>query len=321
MNRVLLLWLFFFSSLLYGANILSYNIYDRTDRVDIMFTFDVPYHGKIVQSRYASKIVLKLYDAKIESTKVKRLSSPFLTALTISPMDGYTQIVANVPSSNIILKASKTADAYGLRLRFMKKSALESASLLKQQALGSQNRQNSNKLFSNLPTKKENDISTSYYIVVGLLLLGVIVMLLLKRKLVQKQSNPNNKPSSGWLFKNATPTAPPMKQQSSSDMSSSNQAVSIRFQRQLDENNSVVMLDFGPHSYLLLLGAHNNILLEKFYDEKPLTEEEFDLILKEKHTQLNEYMQMEKLPPKEEEEITDTLKSFSKKASNIPYNL
>jgi hypothetical protein len=32
---------------IYASKILSYNIYDRTDRADIMITFDVPYDGVI----------------------------------------------------------------------------------------------------------------------------------------------------------------------------------------------------------------------------------------------------------------------------------
>jgi hypothetical protein len=104
---------------LYASKILSYNIYDRTDRVDIMITFDTPYSGLIKQSFKNSKIIIKLGDAKIESPKVKNLSTNFLNRITITPMSRYTQIVASVPSK-IKLIASKTADGYGLRLRFTK---------------------------------------------------------------------------------------------------------------------------------------------------------------------------------------------------------
>ncbi len=54
-----------------AAKILSYNIYDRTDRVDVMITFDTPYDGIIKQSITKSKIIIKLQDASIESEKQK----------------------------------------------------------------------------------------------------------------------------------------------------------------------------------------------------------------------------------------------------------
>jgi len=76
---------------IYGSKILSYNIYDRTDRVDVMITFDTPYDGEIRQSKSNKKIIIKLEKAMIESAKVKKLSSKYITALSITPMNNYTQ--------------------------------------------------------------------------------------------------------------------------------------------------------------------------------------------------------------------------------------
>ena len=309
--------LFFFfallASTLSASNILSYNIYDRTDRVDVMLTFDTPYHGKILKSRYSSKIVLKLYDAKIESSKIKHLSSRFLQSLSINPMDGYTQIVASVPSEDIVLKASKTADAYGLRLRFVKKSALQTASQLKQQASQSTPQ---GKIFPNLPTKQSSDISTSYYIVVTLLIIAVIIMLILKRK-VTPHSASTGRQQKSWLFKGTAPKAPVMQ---NSKLSAKNaDDVSIRFQKRIDEHNSVVMLDFLDQSYLLLIGEHNNILLEKFSDNVPTTQGEFETMLQKKNSELDQFLKVEQTPTSKAQEGEDLLRAFSKKASNTPY--
>ncbi len=305
MNRFFLLLLLFGTTLL-ASNILSYNIYDRTDRVDVMLTFDTPYHGKILKSRFKSKIVVKLYDAKIESSKIKHLSSHILKSISINPMDGYTQIVASVPTDDIMLKASRTADAYGLRLRFVKKSALQTASQIKQQAFESVS---TSKQFPNLPTKQGSDISTSYYIVVTLLIIAVIVMLILKRKI----TNPNHQKN--WLFKGGVPKAPKMK---NTGAAASKDEVSIRFQKRLDERNSVVMLDFMEHSYLLLLGEHNNILLEKFHDDVPTTQSEFETMLSTKNSELEQFLKVEQTPSSKTQEVEDLLRTFSQKASNIP---
>ena len=305
-------FILFSLSTLSASNILSYNIYDRTDRVDVMLTFDTPYHGKILKSRYNSKIVLKLYNAKIESSKIKHLSSRFLKSLSINPMDGYTQIVASVPTDDIVLKASKTADAYGLRLRFVKKSALSTASQIKQQA--SQNTEKA-KLFPNLPTKQSSDVSTSYYIVVTLLIIAVVIMLILKRKLTSSPAAATKRTNS-WLFSGSAPKAPAMKVQTSTAKDGD---VSIRFQKRIDEHNSVVMLDFQSQSYLILLGQHNNILLEKFQDDVPTTQGEFEAMLQEKNSELDAFLKVEQSPSSQTKEEIDLLRAFSNKASNIPY--
>ena len=55
-----LLLILFIPLLLNASKILSYNVYDRTDRVDVMITFDTPYEGKIRQNTSPSKIIIKL---------------------------------------------------------------------------------------------------------------------------------------------------------------------------------------------------------------------------------------------------------------------
>ncbi len=314
MIRALLL-LLLTSVISFGANILSYNIYDRSERVDVMLTFDTPYEGKIVKSRHNSKIVLKLYNAKIESTKIKQVSSKFLKTLSISPMSGFTQIVADVPSSDVILRASKTSDGYGLRLRFTKRAASKNVSAL---PLKSKAANSAAPSLSTLPTKKSGELSTSYYIVVSVLVVGIIILLLLKRKIASSSEENMQK---GWLFKASSPKAPTMKQNKKATPKTQDATeVSIRFQKSIDEKNSVVMLDFQHQSYLLLLGEHNNILLEKFHDNVPATQGEFESLLEEKNSELEQFLQVgtstQETQPKQ-----DILKSFSQKASNIPYNL
>lgn len=281
--------------LLYGSNILSYNIYDRSDRVDVMITFDTPYAGTIKQSTSSKNIIIKLEEAKIESAKSKKLSSNFLQAITITPMAGYTQIVASVPPS-VELQASKTSDAYGLRLRF------STATTQKQTT---QN-QNTNPL-TGLPTKPETEIPQSYYLVIAFLMFAIIILFVLKRKIAaqpQKGAEQNS-----WLFKNQKSSS-----LKSSAPISSDKDVSIRFQKAIDSNNSVVMLDFGEQSYLVLMGA-NNILLDKFTDDKPVSQSEFETILQNRHQQLDAFLQVDTKPKQE------PLQAYKEKASSISYDV
>lgn len=258
-----------------ASKILSYNIYERTDRADVMITFDTPFEGRITQSTSPTRIIIKLEEATIESAKIKKVNSEFLQSLAITPIKGETQIVASV-ASNVRFIASKTSDGYGLRLRFEEQTALQSQT----SSQNSVQKSSSNPL-SALPTKKETTLSSSYYIVVGFLVVAILVLLYFKRKIIKNQTTPQQ---NNWLFKsNAEQTPTPQANAAQS------QEVSIRFQKNINTQTSVVMLDFGSQSYLVLMGQ-NNILLDKFTDNIPTTLQEFETILQSRHEQLEEFL-------------------------------
>ncbi|MCD6189990.1 MAG: hypothetical protein J7K14_00435 [Sulfurimonas sp.] len=299
-------------SLLQAAKILSYNIYDRTDRADVMITFDTPYDGVIKQSISKSKIIIKLSGASIESSKIKNVSSKFLHSVTITPMSGLTQIVASVPPS-VKLIASKTSDAYGLRLRFTNASA-------KKNSLKSTPTVTSTSL-SALPTKKSDDMSTSYYIVVIILIIGILILFVLKKKMAGKNIQNKQNP---WLFQENTDakqvqtnTQTPQTKPTSATMAD-NSDISIRFQKTLNEKNSVIMLDFGVQSYLVLMGA-NNILLDKFTDDKPTTQEDFESILQNRHQELDDFLRVESNNNSEKNQPKEALQAYKERAASILY--
>jgi len=266
MIKYLLLFLLPFS--LYASKILSYNIYERTDRADVMITFDTPYVGNIKKSLSRSKIIIKLEDATIESSKIKKVNSKFLHSLSIISMKNQTRIIASVsPSTKLI--ASKTSDSYGLRLRFVANTPVK-LKKTKTDIL-------SNDL-SALPTKKEVQISIRYYIVVGALIIGIIILLLLKKKIKFPKET---KAKDSWLFKST-------KEKETQTLND----VSIRFQKSINNTNSVVMLDFDKQSYLVLMG-NNNILLDKFSENKPTSQDEFESILQSRHKELEEFLDKE----------------------------
>ncbi len=297
-------------SILQASKILSYNIYDRTDRADVMITFDTPYDGVIKQSISKSKIIIKLSGASIESSKIKNISSKFLHSITITPMSNQTQIVASVPSS-IKLIASKTSDAYGLRLRFITKSSVTQKGSIKS------SKQVTSGSLSSLPTKKSDDMSTSYYIVVAILIIGILILFVLKKKMLTKGTKNQQDP---WLFqasdekKTETSTATAIPTQSSD----ANNDISIRFQKSLNEQNSVVMLDFGEQSYLVLMGR-NNILLDKFSDNKPVTQDDFESILQNRHQELDDFLRVESNNSNEKSQPKEALQAYKERAASILY--
>lgn len=304
MIKYLLLFLLPFT-ILNASKILSYNIYDRTDRADVMITFDTPYNGVIKQSISKSKIIIKLSGASIESSKVKKVSSKFLHSVTIIPMSNQTQIVASVPPS-VKLIASKTSDAYGLRLRFTNSVSTKSTSKVA----------DSNPLAS-LPTKKNDDMSTSYYIVVTILIIGILVLFLIKKKMTIKNIQNAQSP---WLFQaNESKTesqaqSTPLSPSTNTDKSN----ITIRFQKSLNEYNSVVMLDFAEQSYLVLMGK-SNILLDKFTEDKPNTQEDFESILQNRHQELDNFLRVDSNKSTTSNEPKEALQAYKERAASIHY--
>lgn len=295
MIKLLLLFIIPFS--LYASKILSYNIYDRTDRVDVMITFDTPYDGVIKQNISNSTITIKLQNASIESSKVKQLSSKYIKAISITPMENYTQVVAEVPPS-VSLQASKTSDAYGLRLRFTT-NVLSNANV-------TQPKEAEDESLGALPTKKGDDLSQSYYIVLTILILGIAVLFYIKKRVSTPQSR-QAQPS--WLFKENKETQNEAAPQTTATASTNN--VTIRFQKSLNGDNSVVMLDFGEQSYLVLMGK-SNILLDKFTENRPSTEDDFNSILQNRHKELENFLN-------EDNTYKESLRSYKEKAASISY--
>ncbi|MDD2652632.1 MAG: hypothetical protein PHX44_06245 [Sulfurimonas sp.] len=284
--------------LLHAAKILSYNIYDRTDRVDVMITFDTPYNGVIKQNTTNSILTIKLEDASIESSKVKQLASKFIRSIAITPMNDHTQIVAEIPP-NVALQASKTSDSYGLRLRFATPSAVQNSS--------ETNDVSADELAS-LPTKKSNDLAGSYYLVIAILVAGIAILFYIKKRVVQPQTKQTQ---SSWLFQESN--LEEKKEVHSVPSSAYAQNVTIRFQKALNSDNSVVMLDFGEQSYLVLMGK-SNILLDKFSGDKPVTEDDFNAILQNRHKELENFLN-------NDDKHQESLRIYKEKAASISYEL
>jgi len=273
--------LLFVPAILFGSKILSYNIYDRHDHVDVMLTFDTPYEGVLRQNRQGDVIIIKLEAATIDTPFTKAVSSDFLQKLAISSTPDQIQIVANVPQ-NVILQASKTSDSYGLRLRFNPPAASP--------LTGDSEGKNTDGAAA-LPTKEGNEFEQSYYVVIGILIVGIAILFWLKQGIAKKTIRMRDEPKTPWLFNADKKSSPIVTSSGSLASTLEGGGVHIRFQKVLDASHSVAMLDFGTQSYLVLLG-NNTILLDKFQDNIPISQNEFESMLKSKHQELDGFFQL-----------------------------
>ena len=277
MKKVVILFLMLLPTLSFSSKILSHNIYERTDRVDIMITFDTPYEGTLYQTEQNTHIKLTLQGATVEEPITKNLSNTYLTGLTITPIGDHAEIILNTPSQTV-LAASKTIDGYGLRLRLNKKVATSSSA----STFTTTN--------DSLPTQKRNSIelSTNYYIAIAVLIFAVIILYFLRNRVsISKESG-------SWLM-------------GSNSSSSLKNNVNVVFQKPLDSNNKVVLMEFEKRRYLAIIGS-SNMLLDTFTaDNKPIkTQEQFNKMLLKNSEKLDEFMN-----------LNNQLDSYKEKAGHI----
>jgi hypothetical protein len=111
------LFIFLFNiSFANSSNLLTYNIYERTDRVDVMLSFDSPYQGRISQKRNENITTLTLSELTHDKLIEKNINSNILQAITIEPNKGNLNIILK-STNDIAVIASKTVDGFGLRIR------------------------------------------------------------------------------------------------------------------------------------------------------------------------------------------------------------
>lgn len=290
MKKIVLLFLM--SVALMASDILSYNIYNRAKRVDVMFTFDTPYQGVIKEIKKPSKIILQLYNLSIDTPAVKHINSPLISKLTVTPLDNYVQIVAFV-NSNTSLQIDKTTDKYGLRLRFIPKVVIADKSNMLN---------NHNTPFA-LKTQQSLDIPTSYYIVVAILFIAAVLLFFIKRKVNKKLSTQKSRPAAlknRWFFK---------------DGENKKDEVGVRFTKQLDKTTSIMMLDYGEFNYLVLNGQ-STVLLDKFENDKPISNNRFDELLQEHTQEIDKLLQASQTEQEEE-----PFELYKNKASSIAYDM
>lgn len=267
-NIILILTLFISAS--NATNLLTYNIYERSDRVDLMLSFDSPYEGKIIKKRGQNITTLILSDLTYDKLVEKSIDSNILQTITIEPNKDKTNVVLK-SKNNIGVIASKTVDGFGLRIRTKQINSTSSIPTIK-----SKTKIPNQKTF--FKTKEsENLIDIRYVLVIAVLLVMVIFMFWIKRR-VQK-TNLELKDKNSWLFKKT-------------DKSFAKVEVHILHKKQIDNTNSVVLLEFEGNKYLVMTG-NSNLLLEKFGTQEIKDSSDFEKAFEENRKKLDEYLKLQ----------------------------
>lgn len=251
-----------------SANLLTHNIYERTDRIDVMLSFDSPYEGKISQRRGKNITTLNLSDLSYDKLIEKNINSNILQAITIEPSKDSINVILKSENSIGVI-ASKTVDGFGLRIRS------------KPTAKTPQNQVNSTSTVitkTPLSTKPTEDLVDGRYLSVILLLSIMILFMFWLKKRVTKKSE-QVKTQNSWLFKEDNKNLP-------------SSEVNVLHQKQIDNSNSVVLLEFEDRKYLVMTG-NSNVLLEKFSKGDIKDDSDFEKAFEDNRKKLDEYLKIQ----------------------------
>ena len=249
----------------FASNLLTYNVYERSDRVDIMLSFDAPHEGSIAQKNDASSITLTINDLSYDKLIEKSLNSPIIQELSIVPEKDNSIKIILKSNKQISVIASKTVDGFGLRIR---------GSIMQSPAQKTATNQ-SPTLLSNNDTV--GDVMDMRYILVLCVLLVLVLLMLWIRKRVATHPTTKSGGGKSWLFNSKTGTA---------------QEVTLLHKKPIDNNNSVVLFEYGTIRYLVMTG-NSNVLLEKFENGEVKDNSEFERVFEENRRKLDDYLKLQ----------------------------
>ncbi len=252
------LWFLLLCALsLHAVTLTKQTLYEKSDHIDLMLSFDAPYKGQITRTHKPSGIVLTLEGVAFPSQKaVRKVRSQIVDTITIAAVGNKTVIGVDAPHK-LRLEASKTIDNSGLRIRIYK---AKPAAASQESPMP-------------IPSPQTAPVSApesfSFAFVKIMLVLGALIALLwfLKRWLERKSGG-------GWLFG---------KTDEKSD-------IQVVMQKPIDMKNRVVLLRYGKREYLLLLGE-NNLILDRFGEVSQEEDGAFEKVLQERGKRLSDYLE------------------------------
>jgi flagellar biogenesis protein FliO len=148
----------FLACLVYAANLIDVNFFENKNKLDILFSLDDKFTGKVVKidnSKYLLKNIKS--DKKIE----KDFNNFFVNSIIITPQKNDV-LLKIISKDKFSVSVALTPDGYGIRIR------IKSFENIMQKKLS--------------PIPKENFSFTRYFIVVAILIILAIILLFIKRR-------------------------------------------------------------------------------------------------------------------------------------------
>ncbi len=103
---------------LFASMILNLNVKESKSRVDLFINFDIPFEGTIVKKLDKEKIILYIKDAKILSPWSKKLHTPFLYEIDVTPARGGSNVVLYT-TKKVKVNALRSKDGFSLKISIL----------------------------------------------------------------------------------------------------------------------------------------------------------------------------------------------------------
>lgn len=289
---------------LWAVNLLTHNIYERDERVDIMLSFDAPYSGTIKQQNSGQITKIILSNLTIKNKINKEIKSNILQNINFSSADNLATLELK-SSKPIAIIASKTSDKFGLRIRITPQAKSTNKQVTATPAQTSTPKEQPTSL-ANIPTKKDSgdDMYTKYIIVILVLFAIFVFSMYIKTKYIKKNLKTKAvKPTNQAQTSTITPKVKPFEittqkvtnsiSNSSFNWNLNDESIDVIYEKPLDNQNKVVLLNYENQKYLILVGS-SNVLLDKFGEEKIKNKDDFELFFEQNKQKLGSYLQERK---------------------------
>ncbi len=257
---------------LFAASLLNQNIYEREKRVDLMLSFDAPFNGSVKKSAAEDgTLLIRLTDVQVLKPFRKELQNAIVESISVTGSGKSGAIIKISPAKDRLnVEASKTIDGFGLRLRITPVQSIGSQTTEVPLPAAVSSRSVEKR---ELGTLKESDTLPGwrYWSVLGILLLLLLLLWFVKRKKFGTMAGGN------WLMPNITGKGAPF------------EGAIIRYQKPLDRENRLLLLEFNSKQYLLVVGS-SNLLLDTFSEERIEDPQSFTSLYESNKRQLDHFL-------------------------------
>lgn len=174
----ILILLLFASLPLSATKLVDFSVYDRDDRVDLMFSFDSSLNELPVQSKKDNFILLSFNDLNYDQNQTKKLQSKLINQVLINSSENKTSLMIETKEP-VSINPSIINDKFGLRIRILSSKAQTQNTPIQSNANTLQTKNSSLEGFDLL----------NYTLILGALVLILILLWWLKYKLNDKTSS------------------------------------------------------------------------------------------------------------------------------------
>ncbi len=259
---------------LFAVTLLNQNIYERENRVDLMLSFDAPFEGIIRKSVAPNgRIDIKLSGVQVVKPFKKILHNDIVDSIAITGFNKNGALVKIIPADGTLnVDASKTIDGFGLRLRIVPKP-ISGQSRSNETAVTGSAATDQVKTSKGLDTLKSSDTLPGwrYWTVLAIMLILLLVLWIVKRRKF------SGRLGAGWLMPKAA------------GANTYPEGAIIRYQKPLDPQNRLLLLEWGGRQYLMVVG-NSNLLLDTFSEEKIEDPESFTSLFEANKKQLDHFL-------------------------------